>query len=63
MAREGLSKKVFELFEIPFPPLNEQQRIVKKIDELMTICDKLKMDINDAKSNQVLLADAIVAIK
>ncbi len=42
MAREGLSKKVLELFEIPFPPLNEQNRIVAKVDSLMSLCDELE---------------------
>lgn len=41
MAREGLSKKVLELFEVPLPPLAEQHRIVAKIDQLMARCDEL----------------------
>jgi len=42
MAREGLSKKVLEQFEIPLPPLEEQKRIVAKVDELMALCDTLE---------------------
>ncbi len=42
MAREGLSKKILEQFEIPLPPLPEQHRIVAKIDRLMTRCDGLE---------------------
>jgi type I restriction enzyme S subunit len=42
MAREGLSKKVLERFEMPIPPLAEQKRIVAKVDELMALCDKLE---------------------
>ena len=60
MAREGLSKKVLEQFEIPLPPLEEQQRIVKKVSQLMSICDslenKLKESINISKS----FADTVV---
>jgi len=59
MAREGLSKKVLELFEIPFPPLKEQLRIVAKVDDLMNLCDLLKTNINEAQETQVLLANAI----
>lgn len=42
MAREGLSKKVLEQFEIPLPPVTEQSRIVAKVDELMALCDQLE---------------------
>ena len=45
MAREGLSKKVLEQFEIPLPPLQEQQRIVTKVDELMQLCDRLTREL------------------
>jgi type I restriction enzyme, S subunit len=43
------------------PPLQEQHRIVAKVDELMAICDSLKDRLNDAQITQVQLADAIVA--
>jgi len=42
MAIEGLSKKVLEAFEFPIPPLEEQHRIVAKVDELMALCDQLE---------------------
>ena len=42
MAIEGLSKKVLEMFEFPVPPLIEQNRIVAKVDELMSLCDQLE---------------------
>ncbi|TVO94798.1 restriction endonuclease subunit S [Shewanella algae] len=42
MAIEGLSKKVLEQFEFPIPPLEEQHRIVAKVDELMALCDQLE---------------------
>jgi type I restriction enzyme S subunit len=60
MAREGLSKKVLELFEIPCPPLAEQLRIVAKVDELTALCESLKARLNDAQTIQAQLADAIV---
>ena len=60
MAIEGLSKKVLELFEIPIPPLAEQHRIIAKVDELMTICDQLKVKLQQSQETQVQLTDALV---
>ena len=58
--REGLSKKILELFEIPFPPLREQQRIVAKIGELFTLCDSLKESILKSEHTKHLLSKTIV---
>jgi type I restriction enzyme S subunit len=44
----------------PLPPLEEQNRIVAKVDELLTLCDTLKAQIQQAQTTQVNLADAIV---
>jgi type I restriction enzyme, S subunit len=45
---------------IPMPPLNEQHRIVNKIDELMLLCDRLNARIAIANKFQNKLADVIV---
>lgn len=45
---------------IAIPPVEEQRRIVAKVDELMSLCDTLKARLNDAQTTQVQLADAIV---
>jgi type I restriction enzyme S subunit len=52
MAREGLSKKVLEQFEIPLPPLPEQYRIVAKINQLMSLCDKLEAERNERNNKR-----------
>ena len=44
----------------PLPPLDEQNRIVAKVDELMALCDTLKEHLYDAQTTQVQLADTIV---
>lgn len=41
-AQPNLSATDLAKFEIPFPPFNEQQRIVEKINQLMVLCDKLE---------------------
>ncbi|MER2496579.1 restriction endonuclease subunit S [Vibrio neptunius] len=56
MAIEGLSKKVLEMFEFPVPPLEEQHRIVAKVDELMTLCDQLEQQTEASiEAHQVLV--------
>ena len=45
---------------IPIAPLEEQHRIVAKVDELMTLCDQLKARITDAETTKLHLTDAIV---
>jgi len=45
---------------IAIPPVEEQLRIVAKVDELMSVCDTLKARLNDAQTTQIQLANAIV---
>ena len=42
------------------PPLEEQSRIVSKVDELMALCDQLKVRLTDAQTTKLQLTDAIV---
>ena len=58
MAREGLSKKVLELFEIPLPPLAEQKRIVAKVDSLMALCDDLEKQQQEKTEKKLKLNKA-----
>jgi type I restriction enzyme, S subunit len=46
---------------LPIPPLNEQNRIVAKVDELMALCDRLKTRIQQANQQQQTIADVLVA--
>ncbi|HKI55428.1 MAG TPA: restriction endonuclease subunit S [Anaerolineales bacterium] len=45
---------------VTIPPIDEQYRIVAKVDELMVICDNLKEHFQEAQVTQVQLAEAIV---
>lgn len=58
--REGLSKKILELFEIPYPPLAEQNRIVEKIDSLFKLCDRISDRISKSQEIQNILSKTIV---
>lgn len=46
---------------LPLPPLQEQHRIVAKVEELMALCDQLKARVTNAQTLQCQLADAVVA--
>lgn len=45
---------------VPLAPLAEQHRIVAKVNELVTLCDALKVRLGEAQTTQLHLADAIV---
>ena len=67
IAIPGISRDDVLQFVIPLPPLNEQKRIVTKVDELMKLCDELearqkkkqetRILINNAALNKLLTAD------
>ena len=59
MTAKGIKAAKLKEIPIPIPPLEEQVRIVAKLDELMVICDALKSAIQAAQQTQLLLADAI----
>lgn len=44
---------------IPFLSIHEQYRIVAKVNELMAICEQLKVDLKSSKITQLHLADAL----
>jgi len=45
---------------LSLPPTEEQHRIVTKVNELLTLCDALKANLNQVQTIQTQLADAIV---
>jgi type I restriction enzyme S subunit len=55
-----ISHKVMNSMKLPIPPINEQHRIIAKVDELMAICDQLKTRINEANELQRKIADVLV---
>jgi type I restriction enzyme S subunit len=58
--REGLPKYNLEQFIIPLPPLAEQNRIVRKLEELMQCCNDLEGSIKQSESqNEKLLQQVL----
>ncbi|UBM25968.1 restriction endonuclease subunit S [Pseudomonas sp. p1(2021b)] len=45
---------------LALPPLEEQHRIVAKVDQLMSLCDQLKARLNQARQVHEQLANALV---
>ncbi|EPP5808469.1 restriction endonuclease subunit S [Vibrio vulnificus] len=45
---------------LPTPPLEEQSRIVRKVNDLLEICEQLKQRLRDTQQTQLQLTDAIV---
>lgn len=45
---------------IPFPPLEEQKRIIAKVDQLMAICDQLEQQLTTAYGDAEKLIDATI---
>jgi type I restriction enzyme, S subunit len=61
--QSGVRKELIYEFPVALPPIEEQHRIVAKVDELMTLCDQLKARLNDAQTTQIRLAEAVTLMK
>ena len=42
MTASGIKAALLKLFTIPLPPIEEQDRIIAKVDELIALCDELE---------------------
>jgi type I restriction enzyme S subunit len=48
-------------FFVPLPPLAEQRRIVAKIDQLTSLCNKLEQDLKNSTDKQTAILNAVLA--
>ncbi|WP_351018354.1 restriction endonuclease subunit S [Shewanella sp. AC91-MNA-CIBAN-0169] len=60
MTRQRINLGNCKALPVPIPPLEEQHRIVIRVDGLMALCDQLKARLADAQTTQLHLTDAIV---
>lgn len=59
-AYPAINDSDFARLPLPLPPLKEQQRIVAKVDQLMTVCDDLEAQINEGRSTQARLLESVL---
>jgi type I restriction enzyme S subunit len=58
IAFPSINRHQIEDLAVPFPPLGEQHRIVKKADELMTLCDELEARLDNTTTARRQLVEA-----
>lgn len=56
----NMSSKSLASIQLPLPPLAEQPRIVAKVDELMSLCDRLETQQADAASAHSTLVKTLL---
>jgi type I restriction enzyme S subunit len=59
-AQPTVALKPLRNFLVPLPPLAEQHRIVGKVDELMTICDRLETQLTTARAESCRLLESVL---
>lgn len=55
-----ISKGKWEVLPIPLPTLAEQHRIVAKVEELMTLCDRLEANLTSTGTHRRRLLEALL---
>lgn len=60
MTATGIKASRLKEILVPLPPLAEQQRIVAKVDELMSLCNLLEIQLSEAKAKSVTLLDTMI---
>ena len=60
-ARANLSLGNISNFVIPVPPLAEQERIVKRVEQLLSLCDALEARLQSAEEERERLVASILS--
>ena len=59
-AQKNINLEILESVLIPLPPLNEQRRIVGRVDELMAFCDQLEGSLSAEAEHCSRLLEALL---
>ena len=57
----GISASNLKDVYFPVPPIAEQRRIVARVQELMTLCDRLEAKLSSAATTRSRLLEALLA--
>src|ERR1043166_6305695 len=60
VSMKHVSRDVIYSLPTPFPPLSEQQRIVAKVEMLMSVCDALEAQLNTARTRSSALLESVL---
>jgi len=60
IAFPSISRQQIEDLPVPFPPFDEQNRIVAKVNEMMAICDKLESRVTITANTSRQLLEALL---
>jgi type I restriction enzyme S subunit len=55
-----LTQSILAKLHFPLPPLAEQHRIVTKVNELMTLCDQLEIQLTSTEADNRRLLEAVL---
>ena len=58
--KPGLNLKQVGAIKLPIPPLEEQRRIVAKVDELMAVCDDLERSLAAVEVGRTRAVEAVL---
>jgi len=60
VSREGLSMTKLAKFLIPLPPIEEQERIINKVEELMNVIQLLEQEVMSSRNDNTLLFQKVI---
>jgi type I restriction enzyme S subunit len=58
--QSSITQESIKSFLVGIPPLNEQKRIVEKVDQLMALCDELGKTVEQSKQESEMLMKAVL---